>query len=96
MGGASLTCLLAVSLALPSKAKVLLASASLASKTMIANLASFTLVTVAFGLGAFAILASPEAMPNHEGLAKCMQLHPERYCRIANGFPVEPLDKQAN
>ena len=96
MGGASLTCLLAVSLALPSKAKALLASASLASKTMIANLASFTLVTVAFGLGAFAIVASPEAMPNQEGLTKCMQLHPERYCRIANGFPVEPLDKQAN
>ena len=63
---------------------------------MIANLASFTLVTVAFGLGAFAIVASPEAMPNQEGLTKCLQLHPERYCRIANGFSVKPLDKQAN
>ena len=96
MGGAFLTCLLAASLALPSKAKALLAFASLASKTMLANLASFTLVTVAFGLGAFAIVASPQAMPNQEGLTKCMQLHPKRYCRIANGFPVEPLDKQAN
>ena len=63
---------------------------------MLANVASFTLVTVAFGLGAFAIVASPQAKPNQEGLTKCMQLYPERYCRIANGFPVEPLDKQAN
>jgi hypothetical protein len=77
-------------------AKVLPAFALFASKTMIANLASFTLVTVAFGLGAFAIVASPEAMPNQEGLTKCLQLHPERYCRIANGFSVEPLDKAAN
>jgi hypothetical protein len=76
--------------------KALPVSALSASKTMIANLASFTLVTVAFGLGAFAIVASPEAMPNQEGLTKCLQLHPERYCRIANGFSVEPLDKQAN
>lgn len=49
---------------------------------------SFFLVTGVFGLGALAIAAAPEVMPNHEGLAKCMQLHPERYCRIANGFPV--------
>jgi len=54
------------------------------------DLASFCLVTTVFGLGAFAIAAAPEVMPNHEGLAKCMQLHPERYCRIANGFPVPP------
>jgi len=59
---------------------------------MLANFASFTLVTVAFGLGAFAIVAAPNAMPDHDGLAKCMQLHPERYCRIANGFRVDPLD----
>lgn len=49
---------------------------------------SFFLVTGVFGLGALAIAAAPEVMPNHEGLAKCIQLHPERYCRIANGFPV--------
>lgn len=59
--------------------------------TVIANLASFALVTTAFGLGAFAIVASPQAMPNKAGLDACMELHPERYCRIANGFPVEPL-----
>ena len=70
-------------------------SASLASKPMIANLASFTLVTFAFGLGAFAIVASPQGKPNQEGLTKCMQFHPERYCRIANGFSVEPLDSSA-
>jgi len=58
--------------------------------TMLANFASFTLVTTVFGLGAFAIVAAPSAMPDHDGLAKCMQLHPERYCRIANGFSVEP------
>lgn len=57
---------------------------------MAKNLASFMLVTFAFGLGTFAIVAAPEAMPNQEGLTKCMQLHPERYCRIANGFKVEP------
>jgi hypothetical protein len=67
----------------------------LAFKTMIANLASFMLVTCAFGLGAFALVAAPQAMPNQEGLTKCLKLHPERYCRIANGFSVEPLDKQA-
>jgi hypothetical protein len=94
--GALLICLMAASQRLHRPVRVLLASVSLASKTMLANVASFTLVTVAFGLGAFAIVASPEAMPNQEGLTKCMQLHPERYCRIANGFPVEPLDKQAN
>ena len=44
-----------------------------------------------FGLGTFAIVAAPQIQPDHQGLAKCLQLHPERYCRIANGFPVEPL-----
>jgi len=58
---------------------------------MIQNLASFLLLTTAFGLGAFAIAAAPEIQPNHQGLAKCQQLYPTRYCRIANGFPVEPL-----
>jgi hypothetical protein len=92
MGGASLTCLLAASLALPSRVKALPASALLASKTMLANLASFMLVICAFGLGAFALVAAPQAMPNQEGLTKCLKLHPERYCRIANGFRVDPLD----
>jgi hypothetical protein len=90
--GALLTCPMAASQRLHRPVKALLASASLASKTMLANLASFTLVTCAFGLGAFALVAAPDAMPNQEGLTKCLQLHPERYCRIANGFRVDPLD----
>lgn len=57
--------------------------------------ASFLLVSLIFGLGAFVIAASPNVLPNKEGLDKCMQLHPERYCRIANGFPVERLDSPA-
>jgi hypothetical protein len=73
-------------------AKALPASASLASEIMAKNLASFMLVTCAFGLGAFALVAAPQAMPNQEGLTKCLKLHPERYCRIANGFKVDPLD----
>jgi hypothetical protein len=76
--------------------KALPASASLVSEIMAKNLASFMLVTCAFGLGAFALVAAPQVMPNQEGLTKCLQLHPERYCRIANGFSVEPLDKQTN
>ena len=57
--------------------------------------ASFLLVSLLFGLGAFAIAASPNVLPNKEGLEKCMLLHPERYCRIANGFPVPRLDSPA-
>jgi hypothetical protein len=57
--------------------------------------ASFLLVSLIFGLGAFAIAASPNVLPNKEGLEKCMLLHPERYCRIANGFPVPKLDSPA-
>jgi hypothetical protein len=57
--------------------------------------ASFLLVSLIFGLGAFAIAASPNVLPNKEGLEKCMLLHPERYCRIVNGFPVPRLDSPA-
>jgi hypothetical protein len=60
--------------------------------TMLRNVASFALFSCAFGIGAFTIVAAPQAMPNQEGLTKCLKLHPERYCRIANGFPVKPLD----
>lgn len=58
---------------------------------MLDRLASFSLLLTVFGIGAFAIVASPQIQPDHQGLAKCQKLHPERYCRIANGFPVEPL-----
>ena len=60
------------------------------------NAASFLLLMLVFGLGAFAIAASPNVIADKEGLAKCMRLHPERYCRIANGFPVKPLDTIGN
>lgn len=58
---------------------------------MLDRLASLSLLLTVFGLGAFAIVASPQIQPDHQGLAKCQKLHPERYCRIANGFPVSPL-----
>lgn len=56
--------------------------------------ASFLLASLVIGLGAFTIVASPNVTANKEGLDKCLQLHPERYCRIANGFPVARLDSQ--
>ncbi len=59
---------------------------------MLRNVASFALFSCAFGIGVFAIVAAPQAMPNQEGLTECLRLHPERYCRIANGFRVDPLD----
>ena len=40
------------------------------------------------------VLAFPvDRKPDHNAYAKCVQLHPDRYCRIVSGFPVEPLDK---
>lgn len=57
--------------------------------------ALFLLVSMVFGLGAFAIAPAPYVQPNKAGLDQCMTLHPERYCRIANGFPVPRLDSQA-
>jgi len=58
---------------------------------MLSNVFSFFTLMIVFGIGGFAIVAAPQVQPNHEGLAKCQELHPVRYCRIANGFPVEPL-----
>jgi hypothetical protein len=55
------------------------------------NLPSFSLLLTIIGFGAFAVIAAPETMPNKAGLDECTRLHPERYCRIANGFPVPPL-----
>ena len=31
--------------------------------------------------------------PDYEAYDKCIKLHPDRYCRIASGFPVKPLDE---
>ena len=39
------------------------------------------------------ILAFPaNNEPDFQAYKKCIQLHPERYCLITSGFPVEPLD----
>lgn len=58
---------------------------------MLDRLASLSLLLTVCGLGVFTLIAAPQVQPNHEGLAKCQELHPIRYCRIANGFPVKPL-----
>ena len=55
------------------------------------NIASFAAMMTICGLGCFTILAAPHTHPDKEGLAACQKLHPVRYCRIANGFPVKPL-----
>lgn len=55
------------------------------------SLTSFSLLLTIVGLGALVVIGGPEVVPNQAGLDKCIKLHPERYCRIANGFPVEPL-----
>ena len=52
------------------------------------NFASFFVTMVVFSAAAMAIMKAPDPAADHEGLAKCLKLHPERYCRIANGFPV--------
>lgn len=58
---------------------------------MIRDLPSFLLMMACFGVGAFALAASPNIHPNAQGLTECRKLHPERYCRIANGYPVPLL-----
>lgn len=55
------------------------------------DIASFAIVSIVFGLGALTFAAAPQIGPDHEGLAECVKIHPSRYCRIANGFPVSPL-----
>ena len=54
-----------------------------------------------FVVGSLSVIATVCALfipanvtPDQEGYEKCVQLHPDRYCRIANGFHVEPLDKE--
>ena len=52
------------------------------------DFASFFIVMIFFMAAGMAIANAPDPAADHEGLAKCIKLHPERYCRIANGFPV--------
>ena len=55
------------------------------------DILSFSIVCTIFGLGAFAIAAASHLEPDHKGLAECVKLHPSRYCRIVNNFPVSSL-----
>lgn len=55
-----------------------------------------------FVVGSLSIIATVCALfvpakitPDQQGYEKCVKVHPDRYCRIANGFHVEPLDKSA-
>jgi len=52
------------------------------------DFASFFVTMAFFSAAAMAIMKAPDPAADHQGLAKCLKLHPERYCRIANGFPV--------
>lgn len=52
------------------------------------DFASFFVVMMLFSAAGMAIANAPDPAADHQGLAKCLKLHPERYCRIANGFPV--------
>jgi hypothetical protein len=87
LAGASLIFPTEASLALLPLGKARLAFVSLAFKTM-KDFASFFFVTMVFSAAAMAIMKAPDPAADHEGLARCVKLHPERYCRIANGFPV--------
>ena len=54
---------------------------------------SWALFAAFVGIVGFALAFPVNREPDHKAYAKCVQLHPDRYCRIASGFPVEPLDK---
>ena len=43
-------------------------------------------------LGVASVFYPTEPEPDQEHYDQCVLLHPDRYCRIASGFPVEPLD----
>lgn len=44
--------------------------------------------------GVASVFVPTSTQPDQEHYDKCVLLHPDRYCRIASGFPVEPLDEQ--
>lgn len=54
-----------------------------------------TWLLVASGfLAAVVALSVPlPSKPNAEGFRECLKLHPERFCRIDNGYPVPVLAK---
>jgi hypothetical protein len=44
-------------------------------------------------LGVASIFYPTNQQPDQKHYDECVLLHPDRYCRIASGFPVEPLDE---
>lgn len=58
-------------------------------------------VTLLVGIAAacatgFALFTDVDIKPDQKGYEECRKLHPERFCRMFNGFEVEPLDRNAN
>ena len=50
------------------------------------------LLSLIFFITAGAVIAMPSPIkPNHDGYRECIKLHPDRFCRIDNGFAVKPL-----
>jgi hypothetical protein len=45
-------------------------------------------------LGVVSIFYPTSQQPDQKHYDECVLLHPDRYCRIASGFPVERLDEQ--
>lgn len=51
-----------------------------------------TVLCIASLIFAGIALAAPSPIkPNEAGYQECVKLHPDRFCRIENGFAVEPL-----
>jgi len=46
------------------------------------------LLAAAFAAAGIAMAVPAPVKPNVEGLQKCLKLHPERFCRIENGYSV--------
>ena len=43
-------------------------------------------------LGVASVFYPVEMKPDYEHYEECVLLHPDRYCRIASGLVVKPLD----
>lgn len=54
---------------------------------------TWLLLAAGFIAAGFAIAVPTPVKPNPDGLAECLKLHPERFCRIQNGYPVPVLAK---
>ena len=45
-------------------------------------------------LGVASVFYPTSREPDQKHYEQCVLLHPDRYCRIASGFPVGPLDEE--